>query len=431
MELSLSPCFLLGLLLVLAPGLAVAGPAVVHSSNLNADQAAALAKQALGSDDFTVAGDLDDLVGAIGDAVVVSGATTRECAQANPSSVAAVLAAARMQLDEMEYATGVDLLVRASVALPCGAESATRGQLYDLFFLRGLAAFNNDDTESAKAAFAAAAVIDTTRPWDESYPPTAKLLFHEALQAAVAPENVRDVRSSIEGVYLDGKQLPTTGGRIAVGGHVVVAGGKALWLEVPANARPLLVTTAAGVSSSVLAGESTGAQWLANVAEERGWTDVLVVSEGVARRFSGGAWAGGNLLDTQGPPPALIAGIGTAAGGVVVLGIGLGLRGAAGAEATSLGLTSTETGWTVDVSDTSSTAAAKAKRETFAADYPALKQQGDAGIALAAIGGAVTAAGLVLTVVTLAKPGKAGGVAAAPWINADAGGVAFGVVGRW
>ena len=314
------------------PGIAAAGPAVLHAPGLTADQAAAAARQALGSDDFTVVGSVDDRIGAIGDTVVVAGATTRECAQPSATSIAATLAAARMQLDEMEYEAGIDLLVRAAVNLPCGAEGATRGQLYELFFLRGLSAFNNEDVDGAKKAFAAAAVIDTGRPWDDSYPPTAKPLFLEALQDAVAPANVREIRSTVASAYLDGAALASTA-RLAVGGHIVVAGGKALWLDVPAGTSPLLVSTARALSADVLAGGADGALWLAGLSADKGWDDVLVVGDGTARRFRGTGFVGGDLLARSGPDPVLIAGLGTTGAGVVLLAVGGGMRGAAGAAA--------------------------------------------------------------------------------------------------
>ena len=403
------------------PGIAAAGPAVLHAPGLTADQAAAAARQALGSDDFTVVGSVDDRIGAIGDTVVVAGATTRECAQPSATSIAATLAAARMQLDEMEYEAGIDLLVRAAVNLPCGAEGATRGQLYELFFLRGLSAFNNEDVDGAKKAFAAAAVIDTGRPWDDSYPPTAKPLFLEALQDAVAPANVREIRSTVAGAYLDGAAL-ATGARLAVGGHIVVAGGKALWLDVPAGTSPLLVTTASALSADVLAGGADGALWLAGLSADNGWADVLVVGDGTARRFRGTGFVGGDLLARSGPDPVLIAGLGTTGAGVVLLAIGGGLRGAAGAAATEAGLVPKDDGgWTVS----SSTDPA-----TFQEDYPAIKRQGDGGVALVVIGGAVTAAGVAVTVISLVG-GKKQGVAVVPWLSPTNAGAAFGVVGRF
>lgn len=410
------------------PTTAWGGPTVIHHPSMSADDAAAAARQALGSDDFSVAGSVDDLIGAIGPAVVVTGASVRECLKTDTNSIAATLAAARLQLDEMEYASGIDLLVRAEVNLPCGAESATRGQLYDLFFLHGLSAFNADDIDAAKAAFAAAAVIDTTREWDPSYPPTAKELFHEALRFAVAPENVREVRSTVQGAYLDGAPLASAGARVATGGHVLVANGKAVWLEVGAGSSPVLVSTAAELSSGVFSGSQVAAGWLAQVAADRGFEDVLVVGEGTARRFANGAF-GGDLLARKGPPPSLVAGLGTAGAGVVLLGVGAGLRAGAESEARSLGLTDTESGWTIDVSDTSSVTAAKQKREAFATQYPALRQRAHGGIGLVVVGGVVTAAGVAITVASLLGGKKP--VAVVPWMTTTPEGTALGVTGRW
>ncbi|MCO4773653.1 MAG: tetratricopeptide repeat protein [Deltaproteobacteria bacterium] len=392
-------------------GSAFAAPVVLHGPNDDAVSAATVAKDVLGSGDFQVAGDLTKAIGPVG-SVVALGAELTPCAKAKIPSVEGVIAESTAWVDQMEYGEAIKSVDRIASLLPCAGGEASRGELFQVWFLRGIAAFNDGDEDSARDAFGRAATIDPSRKWDDAFPPTPKELYLEALQDALSRPPVA-LEVVAEGVRIDGVDLVAGQGATSlVGEHVLTHGGAVYGFVVPAGADKVILSTPAALARGVLAGDDAGATWLSLASAENGWQEVLVVDGEVARRFADGDWIasefGSSKAVAGAPPPLLIAGIGTAGAG-----LGLMIGGIA--------------------------ANSDARGKAFDPDgnplidneerYVEVRAQSQAGTALAVAGAVTLVAGAGLTIVSLvAGPPK---MAVVPTFGASPAGVSFGLSGRF
>ncbi len=399
---------------LLLPATAAARTHLVLGPGVNPDAAGTLARPELGDDEFEVAGALAELTGASPDALAVVGAGTRRCEATSSETIERVLLTVKPAIDEMRYGPALRELEAFTDALPCGAERATRDQLYDAYFLMGYAHYVEGQQDLAVRDFANAAAFDPTRKWNDRYPPTAKETFLSALQRVFEAEPL-PLRIDVDGAVVDGEKVETGSKiRLAPGGHIVRVAGETLLLQVPFAAdradETAILTTARQLVVGLSLGEPEYAPWLADLAAANSWDEVLVVGEGV-HRLEGRSFPANEK--PAGPPPGAVAGgllMGVGAG---TTGVGLGLNIVSWQDA---GVVPDDGRVTVG--------------ET---EYDSLVSRNRAGLGTAIAGGVVLAAGVVITISTAVKP-KAGSpaTAVAPWFVPTAdGGVAFGIGGAW
>lgn len=388
-------------------GSAFAAPGVVYGPGLDAADAAVRAKELLGSGDFKVLGSLAELTGPATEAVVI-GAAARTCTgKAEPLDK--VLFGAGNQVLELEYASALAALTAAVDALPCGAESATRDQLFRLFFLQGYMHFNENDVEAARAAFTRAAVIDRTKDWPREYPPTAESEYLKGLKAAVDADPAR-LSAEVETLAHNGESVSVAKPpALLVGDHLLTVNGTPLWVSVAPDAGPVTVTTAGRIAEGILASDAAYAGWLSEACARLGVPELLLLTETGAVLFRDGAFVdptagepeaggGGDLT----PVGAVLAGTGGA-----LLGVGLGLHvsayGAAGL---------TEDGGVQASED----------------EYPGLLARNRAGFGVAVAGGVVLGTGIVMVLVSELS-GKS--MAVVPFVAPGPDRAAFGLTGRF
>lgn len=431
------------LLLVLLPCPALAGPiiALAGSSGEGAppDEAAAaqMAEGLLGGEEFSYGGSIASAL-SLDAEIYVPGIALSGC-EGRPvtrSTVQEGLARARDAVDELDYSSARVLLAGVAELLPCLAEAADAGDLYDTWFLAGLVAFYESDADAASAAFARAAGISPTRPWNEAYAPDAKGTFLAALQRVVAEAGPSlEPSPDLAGrVLLDG--APLAGGeRPPAGAHLIqvslAEGGAAsfvLVLERAGSRDVVHVLGPAGMERAILQGRPEVAGVLAERLRALGWQRVLLVDErgggvrfdGTAAVFSREGWpeaadAGGSAAHDQATrapvPGATLAGLLMLGAGGALGGVGFGMHGAAWLRGNEL--------------------LESAGSPSFE-EYRGLQQENQAGLAIGLGGAAVAAGGLAVAVgSTVSAKAAPAGHAAVPWVVAGPGGLALGLGGAW
>lgn len=264
--------------LLTAP-LAHAAPVVLYGPGLDAASAAAEAAEWLDTGDFRVAGPAGDLVPGADVELVAQGLQLSRC-PAEVGDLGSVLSVARAQVLEMEFESAEGALQTAASGLPCGAADATREQLFELFFLQGLAAFNGGREDEARAGFAAAASVSSTQPWPARYPPTAKGLYLESLQAALQ-SRATVLDTDLTELRVDGEVAETRRGVPLLAGRHVLRHGDDVALATAAseggNGR---ITTAGTLRMWLDTGAPEAGPWLAHWAQEQGWTRVVLLYDG-------------------------------------------------------------------------------------------------------------------------------------------------------
>ena len=410
---------------LLVPRSGWATPVVLYGPGVDGAQATALAKDLLRVTDFKVEGPLYEFLGANGDAAVVVGAPATDCADpgVRRRSLKGELLRVRQAMLDMSYDAAMRDIDEIATRLPCLASDAGRDELYELFFSRGVAGFFERDEAGARAAFRQAAAIEPGREWPSHYPPTPQPLFLEALRELLAQPPAPLV-SEVDGVpMLDG--LPDDGSpRLLAGHHLlyVASSHSGLWVNVPPldqlPAQGLLLTTAVQLANGLMRGEERYAPWLQSRMTERGWDDVVVVSEGWAVRFTDGTFqvlradakdlraARRRSTVRRGPSPAAVTGFVAFAAGA---GVGLG-------------------GLALHVSSFRQGLPKEGATMPPRAEYEALVDRNRAGVGMVAAGSATGVVGLVLAVVGIVLPPPI--VAVTPWVTGDHQGVAFGLSGR-
>jgi hypothetical protein len=326
------------------------------------------------------------------------------------------LVQARIKVDDLDYASALTALAAAADRLPCGAAGATSDEIYELFFLQGFMHFNDGDEAGAKTSFARAAAIDRTREWPKQYPPTAKTVYLEALQAALggdpAPLKVEITSLIVDGVQADASDPPA----LVEGGHLVVIDDRAVWVTVPPRGeRPksgLILTTGARLLTGIVSGNRTYAPWLTACLSELGAESFLIITTGAPRLFRDGRFqTPAPLVEASSAPQA---GAPTPLPGIVIAGAGGGLS----AVGLVLHLQAYEEG---DLDDMGGV-------DVLEADYAGLLARNRAGFGLALTGGALVGTGIVVAIVSSVSGSP---TAAVPWIAPTRSGVAFGLAGRF
>lgn len=281
------PALLAACVLATIPTVAVAGPVILHGPDDDAVSAATRAKEVLGSGEFRVAGAVSALLGDDPGALVVIGGAVIRCDGEARVDFGAALREATRWVDQMEYSSAIRAIDAVVDALPCGGGDGTSTQLFEAWFLRGIAQFNDGDEAAAKASFARATTLDPARKWDDAFPWTPKPVYLEALQETLARPTVL-VRVAAEGVVLDGTPL-SAGASVMVqpGEHVLTQGAATFGLTVVPDSVGVRLTTVGAVVEAVLGGTEQGAAWLREVSLAEQWDEVLVVDGEDVRRFRG------------------------------------------------------------------------------------------------------------------------------------------------
>ena len=394
------------------PSLSEARPVVLHDDAEDAVSAATAAKEALGSGDFKVEGEIASVVGPAGQVVAIGGELT-PCKKRKGINVEGVIAESTAWVDQMEYAQAIKSVDRIASSLPCGGGTASQAELFQVWFLRGIASFNDNDEATARSAFSKAATIDPSRKWDEAFPPTPKPLYLEALQEVLAQRPVA-LSVEAEGISLDGAPLsPGETVTAQIGEHVLTQGEAVFTLTLSEPGGEVILSTPGAIARAVVAGEELGTSWLSEASQARGWTDVLVVSGGETRRFQGDDWVtgesgGAQTVAVAGPPPLLVAGLATAGAGLGITIAGIGLN--------------------ADAYDVAFDSDGDPKIDNIE-KYEETRAQSIGGTAMI-VGGAVTvAAGAGLTIVSLVTGGKSMAVVPTGGVTRDR--VVFGISGRF
>jgi hypothetical protein len=398
--------------LLLAAGAAQAGPVVVHSPALDVDQATARAKATYTDRAFRVAGALNTLVDGRPEALTIVSATFEKCTHSRTDSLGRGLVEARNQLIAMEYESVVDRLKTIEAILPCGAEGASRTELYDLFFLQGVAHFNAGNEQESTRLFRKAAIIDPQRTWNSRYPPQIKALWVTAV-AAVLQTKPMTLQTEVDLIIVDGEQLGDGGSvELFPGDHIVSSAAGALLVTIPYDGqraeRKALVTTNAQLVRGLSIGAEEYAPWLADQAVTRKWEEVLLVTEDGNFPLENRSLSG-KRRSTKSIDVVPVLGVALLAAGGASAGVGLGLH------LGSFQAAGIQDGGTVMVG---------------AEAYGGLVTQNQGGFATAIAGGVMVGVGAALAAAGASR--KAKGIAAAPFVvPTAAGGVAFGFGGRF
>ncbi len=406
----------------LLPAAASAAPVILTGENVEPEQALELAEETLGVTGIEVAGPLSDVAGGRPDATVVFGAFPERCIDppAGGRPIGGVAVMAREEIFNMSYGSALERLEQAAAALPCNADAAETDHLYDIFFLRGYALYQEGREAEARRSFSQAATIDPSRPWSDAFPPTPKSTYLEALQDLLESEPA-PLRVEVADLVVDGRKLergrPHT---IRPGYHLVRAGSDVLWVRVPSEEQRapsgVVVTTSERLIEGVTAGDNAYGPWLREVSDANGWSGVIIATEDAVLRFDGRSFsrvptsAGLKKLP---PPPGRVA-------GALMLGVGGGTVG--------LGLGLNVGSWAVAKPGADGTALMPRPQ------YEGYLTQNRAGLGLAIAGAAVGATGLVLTLIPPKRPAEAAGAPSAasrsivvPWAVATDETFVFGI----
>lgn len=415
---------LLCLMFLALPTVALAAPVIMTGDGVEPDAALGLVEETLGVTGIEVAGPLSQYAGDRAEATVVFGAFPERCVDPPTGGrpIGGVVVMAREEIFNMNYASALERLDAAAAALPCNADAAETGHLYDVFFLRGYAYYQAGRVAEARRSFSQAAAIDPSRPWSDAFPPTPKATYLEALQDLLESEPA-PLRVEVADLVLDGRKLergrPHT---VRPGYHLVQSASDVLWVRVPSEDQRapsgVVVTTSERLTEGLVAGDNAYAPWLREVADANGWSGVIIATEDAVLRFDGRGFsqvptaAGLKKL----PPPA------SRVAGGVMLGVGGGTLG--------LGLGLNIGSW----------ATAKPGADGSALmprpQYEGYVSQNRAGLGLAIAGAAVGATGLVLTLIPPKRPAVSGAPAAAasrrplllPWAVATEDSFVVGIV---
>lgn len=136
---------------------------------------------------------------------------------------------AQEQLFELEMEAGSVFLQDLLQGIPCAKERLTTKQISDIFFLRGVLAAWQGETERPLEYFRSSIVLAGARPWNPVFPPSTKALFDRAQQEADAFGRITlfyDVADfPVRSFFMDGidlsAQMPRGSIRTLSGEHVV------------------------------------------------------------------------------------------------------------------------------------------------------------------------------------------------------------------
>ena len=162
---------------------ASAAPVVLYGPGLDGASAAERVRGFLGDAPFVSGGSIEDQIKLDEDAVLLLGLEPALCKAPDRSyeALEAELVSIRESLDQMDYAP---IFLKARLArdkLPCTARGSRMEDIYDLFFIGGLAAGFEGNEDEARDWFAAAAAIQPSKQWPSRHSPELRPLYLEGL----------------------------------------------------------------------------------------------------------------------------------------------------------------------------------------------------------------------------------------------------------
>lgn len=405
---------------------AFASTFVVYGPGVDASTAAARAQEELGQSDIRAAGPISDWIGVPdNEPVPVGPATLSRCeGERRKRPLKGYLIGIENSMADMSYSDAirdVDSVIRK---LPCLAELAAPDDIYNLFFLQGVAKYFEGNKEGAMAAFAMAAAIAPGREWPDDWPPTPQPTYLEALRQVNASPPANLVVELDDKVIHNGIESDDSP-RLLAGGHLlwIPKTETGMWITVPIREelpeQGVLITSGGQLRKGLMTGQPQYAPWIQAVADKEGWEDVVLVSPDGAMRYQGGEFTALGSTNKrlaanarrQARAAKKLGAVPIA--GLIVVGVG------AGTTAAGLGL---------NLASYSSGLPRVGDILPERAAYEAKVDQNKAGLGLAIAGGATVAAGAIITIIGLSAPGDE--VAAVPWFVADSETVAFGISGR-
>lgn len=151
---------------------------------------------------------------------MVIGTESVGCETPAPRPLRGEMLQVRNAMLDMEYGNVRGIIDEIAGRIACYAGDAEPDDLYQLFFLQGLAAFFENDTNAARRAFVQAAALDPAREWPSEYPPTAQNVYLDALRDAVASAPAALVNEAPGPIRLNG--APDDGSpELLAGGHLL------------------------------------------------------------------------------------------------------------------------------------------------------------------------------------------------------------------
>ncbi len=155
-------------------------------------------------------------------------------------------------------------LQRLDALLPCLGGVLPRVELARIFFLQGVGLAYLGDDSGARERFRRALVVSPALEWDESFPPSPRVLFEEAFQEALrtpaATLVIEPQLGAAVDLWIDGAAMPEAGGTMTLGQgrHLVqwresadAYGARMLELEAEAS---ITVLGRADLAAAVLGG---------------------------------------------------------------------------------------------------------------------------------------------------------------------------------
>jgi tetratricopeptide (TPR) repeat protein len=220
--------------------------------------------------------------------------------ESDKTEIVALNEMARKQIDDLNFAGGLELYEEAMARLPCQLVFVDPAAAWDTYFYAGIAAFYVEQRKKALEYFKQAATIDPARQWDSSFPPDPQSTYLKAVQDVIARPMGRvfgDMRGTqyIE-VRLDGESLDLTKAfetTVRPGQHLIQAvddrGDWTTWVRQVEEGATLTFFSAKGAEQMLLDGpdgvlKNLAAADLTRRGEEEKLTDIFLVTIDPAKK---------------------------------------------------------------------------------------------------------------------------------------------------
>lgn len=298
MFLQMTQVFLTAALFAVAPVLAHAngGPVVLYGSTgagpaPDATAALARASALVGGGQFNTVLPLADGLELNRQPLWVFGAELTQCSGEPVIAETIPLALKKSigYIDSLDMAEAKQQLDRAAAALPCSTRPVPRADIYGYWMALGLWHFVNDEGFEAKQAFAKAAAVDPSVPWDEVYTPEAKRFFDAAKGETFAAigADVSFLPELAGDVFVNGQQVDRSAAtRLFPGQHLVQVCGQegcvgGMLTVTAQEKKPVTIRLGnpASVEHLILAKDGQAAALVVAEGRARGWGEVILVSE--------------------------------------------------------------------------------------------------------------------------------------------------------